>query len=586
MLVASMLCAASGCDSEDPVRGEVQSCEEDPSVLITFPDPSYGGPYGRVVDFEWVSDTDCEIQSVRYLIMQSMQTDDLLSALNEDPGFFEEYWSRWRSFDGPQGHAIRLDEELGSGFNLLAVQARSADGKMTAEFVDDRNARIFWSRDMLGGPYLSMSENNYLGDLDDYYPASYPGVEFKWEVAGGCRLKFRIEANAEYYGRRVAGYRYGWDIDDLDNWEEPFIDDNEIPERGFDEGEHDLTIQAIDDLGNVGSKTFRFDFIPMTMERDLLWIDDFPSTNVPNPMRTMPTEDEHDLFWEGLCARNAGFDPGVDIYDVMENNNEPPALELLSHYKNVIWTYSSASVSNAWAQMLQQSDREKKTNFLPMFMARGGHVWTLGRSIGSFGGLKAVLPTESRIPSSVECPVEENCSIDKMPFRDYGVTIVDCVIGNFLFGDPMPNRTIERDALYSAYLDESDPVTLAHPDLPATLELWDEITCWYCFFNIRDRGFFYVEVYNPEYWMEIESLVAQDHFHPMFRMRSMNILSPLNHQTIAIWVTKYEDVLPEVAAGPAVAAPSVHMGFPLWFFDHDKANQIADVIFEEWGIKQ
>ena len=86
--------------------------------------------------------------------------------------------------------------------------------------------------------------------------------------------------------------------------------------------------------------------------------------------------------------------------------------------------------------------------------------------------------------------------------------------------------------------------------------------------------------------MDYNFLADQPNFHPMYRMRAWNITSPLHHQAIAIWVTKYEDVLPEVAAGPAVAAPSVHMGFPLWFFDHDKANQIADVIFEEWGIKQ
>ena len=152
---------------------------------------------------------------------------------------------------------------------------------------------------------------------------------------------------------------------------------------------------------------------------------------------------------------------------------------------------------------------------------------------------------------------------------------------------PGVRRVVDRDALYSAYLDESDPVTLSHPGLPATLELWDEITdCPSCFFNIYDRGFIYVEVYNPQYWMDYNFLADQPNFHPMYRMKARDFLSPMHLQTIAIWVTKYDDVIPNVTSGPAVAAASVHMGFPLWFFDREQAGQIADVIFEEWGLQE
>ena len=56
------------------------------------------------------------------------------------------------------------------------------------------------------------------------------------------------------------------------------------------------------------------------------------------------------------------------------------------------------------------------------------------------------------------------------------------------------------------------------------------------------------------------------------------------YQTVALGVTRYQDIVPEPITGPAVAAPSVHMGFPLWFFDHDSADLVAEVIFGEWGI--
>ncbi|MBU8923341.1 MAG: hypothetical protein KOO63_16110 [Bacteroidales bacterium] len=595
MFVAVVLCAASGCDSEDPVRGDVPICDTDPSVAITFPDLEAIWGLTSIVDFEWVSDTPCDIVMTRYLIMPIAYDYDVLTDLSENPERFEGLWSRWMSCNWSGGNAVRLESELEPGMpggppsmHVFAVQARAKDGKVTEEFIDGHNAVIFDCRyKFRDGPWFMISEDNFLGDLAQYtslfyFPYIVPGSPLI-ELPGGCPYKFSFEGDAEFYGRRVAGYRFGWDVPDPEKWAKPFTMVNETPQVMFESGEHRLTVEVIDDIGLISSVTFIFDFIPMTMERDLLWIDDLLGAPEPFPMRTMPTEDEHDLFWEGLCSRNAGFDPGIDIYDVMENNNEPPTVELLSHYKNVIWTYSISSRS-AWENILRRSDRNSLINFLPMFMAQGGHIWTLGRP----GGLRKVHSDDICLPVSVECPVSGDFTIDPMPYRDYGVTVVDGVVGRFCTGEEMPpgvRRSVDRDALYDAYSDESDPLTLAHPDLPATLELWDEITdCPWCFFNIRDRGFFYVEVYNPQYWMDFKFLTDQTDFHPMYRMRSMNILSPMHHQTIAIWVTKYEDVLPEVAAGQAVAAPSVHMGFPLWFFDHDKANQIADVIFEEWGL--
>ena len=93
-----------------------------------------------------------------------------------------------------------------------------------------------------------------------------------------------------------------------------------------------------------------------------------------------------------------------------------------------------------------------------------------------------------------------------------------------------------------------------------------------------------MEIYDPAYWMEHNFLMSQSCFHPMYRMRSRNILSAVNNTTIAVWVTKYAGIVPEAVSGIAVAAPSVHFGFPLWFFDRDAVDQIVEVIFTEWQI--
>jgi hypothetical protein len=60
--------------------------------------------------------------------------------------------------------------------------------------------------------------------------------------------------------------------------------------------------------------------------------------------------------------------------------------------------------------------------------------------------------------------------------------------------------------------------------------------------------------------------------------------SVLNGGTIAVWVSKYETTVPGVSAGIAVAAPSVHFGFPLWFFKRSEVDSLVTVIFDEWNI--
>ena len=120
------------------------------------------------------------------------------------------------------------------------------------------------------------------------------------------------------------------------------------------------------------------------------------------------------------------------------------------------------------------------------------------------------------------------------------------------------------------------------PNLPKSLVLWDEVTKAGRYFDPSVRGFYYVEAYNPAYWMNFKKIGQQSCFHPMFRMKARASQSVLNNACVAFWTTKYENVVADVPG--AVAAPSVHFGFPLWFFNRDQVDQTADAIFKEWQI--
>ena len=55
---------------------------------------------------------------------------------------------------------------------------------------------------------------------------------------------------------------------------------------------------------------------------------------------------------------------------------------------------------------------------------------------------------------------------------------------------------------------------------------------------------------------------------------------------MALWVTKYEDIIPDIPLEyqQGVAAPSFHFGFPLWFFNRDQVDAIIDIVLSEWDV--
>ncbi len=338
------------------------------------------------------------------------------------------------------------------------------------------------------------------------------------------------------------------------------------------------------------------------MDRSLLFVDDYYSTNVQPSDYSNPSEPVHDQFWLRICSRAAGFDPARDVYDAVENQLKAPALDLIGRYRNIIWTYSSEN--NAWSKMILFTPESQvgKTgkhpvNYLPMFLLKGGHLWTLGQGQRG-GGLAAALPQAAQsFPMNLACEIAGNrsdCNGDRsgvrsMPYRDYCVTMLDKIDGIFRTGGGMPERIKSHfDCMSYMLRDDSDPLTAAHPGFPPRIDLWTEVTKPGRYFNPEDSlgpgGFTFAEVYDPGYWMERTAVRSQFCFHPIYSMRAKSEFSPLNDAAVALWVTKYEHVVPEVSAGTGVAAASFHFGFPLWFFRRSAVDSVVAVVFDEWGI--
>ncbi len=568
------------------------------SMLISF------GWYGKdPIDSPWNYQP---VDSVRFLCTRC--DNYTLGNLNSHPERFEALWSPWISYEAPgdSGKATIIgdDEFLEPSVNyIFAVQAKDEAGAVTAVFDSRTNVRTFMPR-VPTGPLIRLYEP-YLGLFQ------YIGTNLNIrtvDVPPAFALNFRWNGDASHYGATVATFRYGWDISDLSNPNEwavaPSPYATSCPTKIFYSGIHTLYVESVDVLGFKSLAVLEVRVIPTLMPKDLLWVDDFPSSDFAQTVYAFPTEKEHDDFWTDICLNVTTFNPATDIYDINENGHKLPSIELLWKYKNVIWTFNTAInpyTGCLWHDLVRfvpegaiTIDEEMIINFLPYYMAFGGHLWTCGES-NRLGGLAAVVPSYNQVfPLVIKCqtfdPYATSCDniigVGTMAYKEYCVSVLDKVEGIFRSHEYIPGyvlRDTEYDAMSYGYLDESDPITGSMPGFPRKLELWDVVMRAGNFYDPTVRGFIPVEVYDPEYWLVYNRITPQSCLHPIYRIRTRHSRSCINDQTVAFWTTKYADVCP-MAEG-AVAAPSVHFGFPLWYFDRAQVDSIATVIFQTWNIK-
>ena len=608
ILVMLVLLASAGCGNDTPPTGPgTPDTITGPSLAITWPQYEGGIPkYLQVTRFSWSSNGEQPPVDIRYFATMLVDTDgvynttfDLVGDINENPARYDTLWSDWLLYDAPDGSGrttvIGEEGELTYGRrHYFFVQGRDEEGNITTEFERETNARHFtvtYSR----GPALFIAERVLANFM-------FVGTSFRPEerkLPPGISLSFYWEGDASQYSSEIAGYRYGWDILSLEQWDAPFemyVTRNQP--ASFHAGVHTLTIETIDIAGNVTRGQIEVEIIPWEMERDLLLVDDYYGSTYPVPNLSFPAETEHDAFWTSICSRAAGFDEAVDIFDTY-SWSRAPSIDLIGRYKNIIWTYSPGAAGR-WSRVVEFTpesavniSRDETPNLITIFLQKGGHVWTSGRS-DQDAGLAAVLQDEYRIfPVDIRCEIagpggcEDNSGISSLPYRDYCVTVIDKVSGHFRTDSRMPSRILtHHDVLRSALRDDDDPVTAGLTGLPETLALRDEVTAVGSFFctdsTCSPGGFTYVEVYDPDYWLLRTAGSSRNCFHPIYRMRTASEWSVLNEQTVAFWVTRYEDIVPDAPGG--TAAPSAHFGFPLWYFRHESADSIADVIFERWGL--
>ncbi len=582
-----------------------------PFVQITHPEGTVR-TYSNVITFRWEGrdpiDSPSNYQipdSIRILWSQVINhagiydpTFNIILDLNENPEYYEPLWGLWIYYraEGDSGTSTILGDDEILELNLshiFAVQAKDEAGAVTAVFKKNQNVRQFLVSPMQG-PLLMITEP-FLGGFK-FLGADLNPIQV--ELPPGIELNFCWSADASSYGGEIRSYRYGWDIQQLDDpsqWAvapSPFIK-CAAPKTWYS-GIHTIYVEAADNGGKITLGRVQIEVVPFSMERTLLWVDDWALGNAILPNMMLPDEETHDNFWTDICSKDPKFIASRDIYDCRDHNNVPPEMKVVGKYQNIIWTYGN-SQEGALQDVIMFTPEsligESSTiliNYLSLFLLRGGHLWTSGRSDLASGGLALTFVLAPQFPATFKYDMTPNqadtSGVNCMGHRDYCISVVDKVIGTFRTGSEMPARRRDQDALRNCVIDAEDLITMQYPGLPLDLTLSEDVTQPGMFFDPRINGFYYVEAYDPAYWVETSGIRQQKCFHPMYRMSARSTRSPLDYTTVAVWIDKYSGVVPEGAGSPAAAARSVHFGLPLWFFRHTAVDSIAEVVFEEWGL--
>ncbi len=387
------------------------SVAQDPGVLVVEPVILAGGP--DAYDSARGVSPNLEISMLYQPDLNAAAVDAwryvVVEAWLDDPGIwvasryaYETYgtglvdfendgWSDWTDWDDPdatQRFTITgLDAETPDGarkYYLLALQVRDVTGAVSTELDYCVTVHHFFIDTGLV-PELTVRESH----LESAVFSGTHGMVHD-DLAAGQELRFEWYGSADAYGGTIAGYRWGWDVSDLDDpddpgWMVPFgtgPDHTATPVATFPSGIHVLTIECRDAATALTRAQYVLSVVPvppMSQRRPLLLIDDvndhaslgwFDEDDIP-----LDNDFYRDGFWEGVLAGVEGWDPDQDVVDAEEDQSWDyrDAVE----YRSLVWSIRSHPHSYVDNRFVAPYGSDRYV-WLEPFMEHVGNVFMVG----------------------------------------------------------------------------------------------------------------------------------------------------------------------------------------------------------------
>ncbi|MFO7914079.1 MAG: hypothetical protein R6U43_00095 [Candidatus Krumholzibacteriales bacterium] len=605
-----------------------------PKTQITSPDITGYDSFSTVITFEWKGtdyvDSEKNTQppdSVRYMIQNISDLDIPPDAppswrdrpyrfmddlMNKYPLVFNKYykkkhggsgWIEYATSDTGSTTKIGDDEFLDPNAPepyVFAVQAKDEAGAITSIMRQATGGNVVCFTVSPKNPVLRVTERTTGSAI---FVGERAAKAAQSQIPPGIELRFSWTANTSEYGGQISAFRYGWDIvnlDDPDEWDSQWGKDVKGSVKTYYSSTHTLNVQVRDDGEHITTGLINVQVIDFNMNRPLLLVDDW-GLGSSDYNGQIPNEAEHDAYLQNMIGNKVeefGENPR-DIFDTRVNTNRI-AIEDLANYKNMIWVFGDQEGS--WLENITFIPESaaggaggSRVNLIKLFLRAGGHVLTYGQAGYSTGGLgdcfSAIQGLELRYPRAISQDIvadaygwDESWK-NAMAYSDYGVDVLHRI--------EFKISTKNLNAMRLAYLDPDEPANATYPGLPDTLRIKESISSsgafwdheyWSSRGDFSRCGLWYVETYNDRDHMEkLGAYRVPDWFHPMYRMRSCKAISDFDFAPVAMILTKNADV--QALAEGTIAANSFHFGFPLWYMSDESVNDILDVIFTEWGIK-
>ncbi len=278
--------------------------------------------------------------------------------------FEDSVWSDWIPYDPtPENRRITfpgqpaLDAQGEQIRYLFAIQAMDTAGAVTIDRSYGRSVmNCFISATI--SPALTVFER-FLGEKT----VTGVNVISEFEIASGQQLNFSWVADASGYAGRIISYRYGWNVGDATDPNDPnwaVAPGNSpqhlrAPTTSFPGGVHTLTVKVLDNSSQTTLYRVNLVVVPVPdpeQQLPCLLIDDVndrQSNRWPDQSGVARDRDAfRDAFWEVTLLESGGvvnFDPGRDVIDAeVEQFEYREAVQ----YRSLIWTSKYVSAPHSY----------------------------------------------------------------------------------------------------------------------------------------------------------------------------------------------------------------------------------------------
>jgi hypothetical protein len=509
-------------------------------------------------------------------------------------------WTDWIAYDHPgdSGRFWHAEDPLGFGTYLFAVQVKDEAGAINPVLDPSRNMRRIRVSGRTTGPVLTV-DNRFMPKIITS-TTNTPTASI--DIFADISMQFSFTAEASGYGGTVTGYRYGWnvkDVNDDDEWEisfTPFVASTMLsPPRKFFFGTHVFLVEVIDNSGFKSRATVAVNVVPFTMERDLLIVDDFDEGSSPGfgpTLGQLPTDAEHDRFWEDVL-QNVNY----DVWPV-RGRITPIPITTIAKYKAIIWNVWGYPLTNTGAILTDViMHGSRSINILSPYLEAGGKLLLCGEhpmpiviDKRSFDRHMPAYPFIFRYELTGNQyfhgtgfgPGEESFA-----YNDCCVNVVDVAWGArvsriYNTCSILGKRGFDskNDGIRVALpVDHLDGAGYVFPPL----ELRPEVSDPGRYFHESSVSL-RTDIYNPPYFTfctGAQLVPRRSCFEPMYGLGCLNENSAVYKAPIAFWTSRWAHV-PNPAG---VAARSAVWGFaPVYFNPAQIREAVEIIVFDEWQL--